>query len=523
MTNKVGMPMNLLPEINVARSLRFEHSLWTIFLLILLVCPGPSLQAASADHPIVTEMGLAGNDLPAELFLVRSASSLTSGPGLTVHGRLRDTYLVSGTTKAVQALPAQGCFVLELPDPAPDLGVPRPIPVQVDKSAADPRIQRLVNKLSWKTLSDKIQWLVDFRTRYSLYPHTESVAESLQVYFTDLGLESTLQPFFVDYQNYSHVTFNNVISTQVGSTYPDQYFIIGAHYDSISENPNKSAPGADDNATGTATVMAVAEILSQYTFEYSIKYICFGGEEQGLLGSSFYAYHASYEGEDILGMLNFDMLGYWQEGLEDELEIETNAASLPLAAVVVGAAELYTDAVFELHENDMAWWGDHFFFWMTGYQAINHEESYDWDDPDFNPYYHTTEDLPEYVHPDFTLRNARVGLASLATLAIRETQGSGPGPDKSTSILNLGAYPNPFNGSVHISVQTDPGLRHLDLEVFDLRGRLVISLPVDLSEGRGQANWLARDSAGHPVESGVYLCRPRQNGASPTLRISYVK
>jgi len=101
--------------------------------------------------------------------------------------------------------------------------------------------------------------------------------------------------------------------------------------------------------------------------------------------------------------------------------------------------DLYTDTPYELHVYDWAWWGDHFWFWMNGYSAVNHEEAWDWYDPDFSPHYHSTTDLPEHLHPDFTVDNVKVGVAAIATL-------SNAGPPRQISIdLRPGSCPNPFN------------------------------------------------------------------------------
>lgn len=487
-------------------------------LLILLCCfwafPG---QTAPADHSILMDMGIEATDLPENLYLVRSSGPLTLEPGITVHGRLRDTFLVSGDKADVEALRGRGCFVLALPESVSETS-PVKIPVDPVDKTADPAIQALVDQLTWESLGGKIQWLVDFGTRYSFDPVFTQVAESLQVYFTDLGLAVEMHSF-----TWEETLMYNVIATQVGSVHPDQFYVICGHYDSISQSPKIPAPGADDNGTGTATVMAAAEILSQQTFEYSIKYICFGAEEQGMIGSYFYVRDAVAAGVNIVGALNFDMMGYWEEGVEADLEIETNTASLPLAEVVVTAADLYTDAVYELHHDDSAWWGDFYRFWNLGIPAINHEEAWDWGDPDFNPYYHTKDDLMEYVGPDFTLRNAKVGLASLATLAQLDTATDVPLSVDRGFDLRLTASPNPFNGNVRLSVETAAHLPGLDLEIFDLRGRLVTRIPVDLIAGKGEAKWLGLDSDGRPVESGVYLCRSPQAKASSALRISYVK
>ena len=93
---------------------------------------------------------------------------------------------------------------------------------------------------------------------------------------------------------------------EAGNDLPDQEYIVGAHYDSVSN------PGADDNASGVALVLEAARILSQYDSAYTIRFIAFDREEQGLHGSSAYA--SAHAGDNILGMVNLDMIAYNPDG-----------------------------------------------------------------------------------------------------------------------------------------------------------------------------------------------------------------
>ena len=86
--------------------------------------------------------------------------------------------------------------------------------------------------------------------------------------------------------------------------------IVCAHYDSTSTQATTHAPGADDNASGTAAVMEMARVLAGYQFDYTIKFIAFSAEEWGLYGSRHYAQAAKQRGEQIVGVVNLDMIGY---------------------------------------------------------------------------------------------------------------------------------------------------------------------------------------------------------------------
>lgn len=385
-----------------------------------------------ADHPALQPFDVAGKKLPANLFLVRTPGELPERDGLVVYGRSGSVVLVSGDEEIVWDLRQRGCAVMPVKDwqPRANPAARNWTPI----NTPDPDIAAMVAQVEWTGLLEKIQWLVDFGTRFSYAPNHLEVAEALRDRLASYGLQATLKPFIFD-----GLTMYNVEATQVGTRYPDSYLVICGHFDSISEDPMALAPGADDNATGTSAVLTAAEILSQHTFDYSIRYVCFAAEEMGLIGSFFYNFAARGQNLDVVGALNFDMLGYWEPGVEKELEIETNEASQWLAQAVVNAADLYTDAEYELHVYDWAWWGDHFPFWLYGYSAVNHEESWDWYDPDFNPYYHSTQDLPQHIDPEFTTNNVKVGVAALATLADAETI------IPVTFDVKPGSCPNPFN------------------------------------------------------------------------------
>ena len=177
----------------------------------------------------------------------------------------------------------------------------------------------------------------------------------------------------------------NVVATKVGRVQPDSVYVICAHYDATSENSRYDTPGADDNGTGTVAVLTAARLLSAVATDYTVKFVLFAGEEQGLVGSGYWVADMAAAGLPILGALNFDMIGWWTGGVPFDLEIETNENSRWLADAICWAADTYTTMPYILHVDDSAYWGDFYRFWQHGFAAVNHEESWDWYDPDFNP------------------------------------------------------------------------------------------------------------------------------------------
>ncbi|OCA72291.1 leucyl aminopeptidase [Chryseobacterium artocarpi] len=106
---------------------------------------------------------------------------------------------------------------------------------------------------------------------------------------------------------YGSATSKNLIITKTGTLYPNKYVIICGHYDTIN------GPGVNDNGSGTSIILEAARILKDVPTDYSIKFIHFSGEEQGLIGSSHYVNNVVYQGGvrklDIKLVFNLDQVG----------------------------------------------------------------------------------------------------------------------------------------------------------------------------------------------------------------------
>ncbi len=156
-----------------------------------------------------------------------------------------------------------------------------------------------------------------------------------------------------------------------------------------------TAPGADDNGSGTAAVIEAARIFSQYSFPFTIVYALWDEEEQGLVGSAYYATQAANAGDSILGVINLDMIAY--DGNNDgNADVHTssiaNTSSIKdkmLEVNLVYGINLDLDVV------PAQPYSDHQSFLNNGYGAILLIE----DDNDFHPYYHTVNDIYSLLQP----------------------------------------------------------------------------------------------------------------------------
>jgi len=220
--------------------------------------------------------------------------------------------------------------------------------------------------------------------------HTGNASASMMVtqyayeQFGDLGLD-------VEYHDYNHPYYGarrNVVAEQPGHGQPERILMITAHIDDMPSG--FTAPGADDNASGTTGVLLAAEIFSQYDFDCTLRYALFTGEEQGLLGSYAYAQDAYNAGDDIEAVLNLDMIAY-NSDTEPILDLHTrygNSNDLAIANTFVDVVNAYDlDLIADIHQDSIGY-SDHASFWDFGFPAILAIE----DDDDFTPYYHNTTD-----------------------------------------------------------------------------------------------------------------------------------
>ena len=263
----------------------------------------------------------------------------------------------------------------------------------------------------YRTLLYRLQAFV---TRYSYADSCRAAEEWAYDYLEDLGLDAE---FFEYYSSW-----RNVIGTQPGLSFPDSILIICGHMDATSGNPRYDAPGAEDNGSGSAAVLQTATVLSDYTFDYTIQYVLFTGEEQGLVGSEAYAEWAYQQNLGIIGVLNFDMISY-EGGYGWDINIyadRNKPLEIALGDFLAQMVDDYTDAYsIRLNEDGPTYGSDHFWFSVYGFPAIFSIDAQMWSAPDFYPWYHSTADTVGNLDTDFgieVVKGAGVTMASLAEI-----------------------------------------------------------------------------------------------------------
>ncbi len=400
------------------------------------------LQSWGLDHRVLTE-----DDPTTELLVQydvptgRRSTDLPTGAEVLHRGRgFTVLRLPAGSTATLMCLPdIQRVFRRPLrfvsrPWDGPRAGSPRTPSVE---------IQGMVDTVTESWLSNQVLSLQNFGTRHSSTTGGLQASQWLLSQFQSYGYtDVSLHDF--DSNN------DNVVCVKPGLVEPDKYVVIGGHFDSISSNINV-APGADDNATGTVAVLAAAQAMADYDFEYSVVFLCFSGEEQGLLGSEAWANEAANQGLDIVGAVVADMLGYRQAGDAADIDIITNGSSQPLRDLVDQAIADYVPGhVAVTGSLPFGASSDHASFWANGYRSVLFFE----DTGDYSPYIHSSDDVMGLSVNDlgFMDRNVRTAIATLASLArpfdvaiahqpLPDTEGLGPFTVSATILAARGSTP----------------------------------------------------------------------------------
>jgi len=203
----------------------------------------------------------------------------------------------------------------------------------------------------------------------------------------------------------------NVIGTIRGSVTPDNWVIIGAHYDSISHSPTSSAPGAEDDGSGTAAVLEMARIISAYPPPSTVFFILYSGEEQGLLGSAAHAQGWVNSGDrpKLKLMHDMDMIAYQKTATgPNQVILETTAAFTSLFPYYRESAQRFT--TLRTYESTNAFGSDHESYLRRNMPALLTID-YDWDS---YPSYHRTTDTPDKLNQNLGYQIVKLGLGAAA-------------------------------------------------------------------------------------------------------------
>jgi acetylornithine deacetylase/succinyl-diaminopimelate desuccinylase-like protein len=320
----------------------------------------------------------------------------------------------------------------------------------------DPEIAEIISRISEERLANTVKTLVAFGTRSSCADQLgpgKGITAAREILQRQLGaiqgMKVTLDPF-PQPKCTPPVTSNNVIGYLPGRD-PSRIVLLGGHYDSLafSGRPETReaerfgsgdipAPGADDSGSQTALVLEAAGAMAGHSYDATVVFVAFAGEEQGLVGSKALAQHYRqyFPGARIEAVLNCDIVG-GDASVNDEVTLHQFRIYAPGAPRETGRSPDGANdgtspsrglmrfvgywgthyvpsmvAIPRLREDRIRRGGDQTPFIAEGYPGVRFIET-----QENVAHQHSLEDVFENVTPAYLARMTRVVVASAAALA----------------------------------------------------------------------------------------------------------
>jgi hypothetical protein len=339
---------------------------------------------------------------------------------------------------------------------------------QKTKEKLNPEIQKMIKEISAKRIEADIRKLVSFGTRNTLSEQdhpTRGIGAArdwlyseFQKISADCGnclqveKQTFLQPKATRIPEPTNLT--NVFAVLKGTTNPDRIYVVSGHYDSMCSSPTDGkcdAPGANDDASGTAASIELARVMSKRKFDATIIFMAVPGEEQGLLGAAYFAQQAVEKKMNIEAMFTNDIIGgvttyknspdrnrvrVFSEGVpSDETPQQANtrrsvggendSAARQLARYIKEQSDKYLTkfSVWMIYRRDRyGRGGDHIPFLERGFAAVRFTEP----NEDYAHQHQNVRtengkfygDTPEFVDFEYVANVTRVNMISLASLAL---------------------------------------------------------------------------------------------------------
>jgi len=247
-----------------------------------------------------------------------------------------------------------------------------------------------------------------------------------------------------------NATGRNILATKLGSVHPEEIVLLCAHYDAMPPGGLYNAPAADDDGSGCAALLEAARVLHDIPFERTIVFALWDQEEQGKIGSIYYANNMAANDEEIMGVVNMDAIAYDGNGdRKARVHARPMANSMAIADTVFAILDRYEIDIDLLLTNPGATYSDHASFWSAGYGAVLMIEEFS---SDGNPYYHTPNDRIQHFDVPYFEKMAKLSVASMAALAMPFDPTASVAHHSGAQGVALTAYPNPTSDRSQVGI-----------------------------------------------------------------------
>ena len=266
-----------------------------------------------------------------------------------------------------------------------------------------PDLPQMFVQVNESRLRCYVQIIQEFGPHPTGSPALDALGDYLNSEFTAMNISVKYDPW-----HEKQKSGKNIVATLPGIHSATTTILICAHYDSLA-----ISPGAEDDGSGVAAVLMIADIMQKYSFNTTVKFVLFSGEEQGLLGSRSYAKNASDTNDNIIGVLALDKIGYAVTNEEgNSLQHHANPASAWMVNISRSVAYRYPNeielTVLSLPEDPDS---DHLSFVEQGYAGSDFVRNAT------NPYYHTSEDIADHMNFSYLTKVCKLALGTIASMA----------------------------------------------------------------------------------------------------------
>lgn len=173
-------------------------------------------------------------------------------------------------------------------------------------------VNQAIDLVSVSNIEAHILELEAYGTRYHTRNSAIQAANDLKTKWEDMAAAYGRSDVTVRLYNHNFTTMPSVIMTITGTEFPDEFVIVGGHLDSTANPSNDDAPGADDDASGIATITEAVRAMFEVDFtpQRTIEVMAYAAEEIGLVGSNEIAQDYSVNNVDVTAYVQFDMTNY---------------------------------------------------------------------------------------------------------------------------------------------------------------------------------------------------------------------
>lgn len=229
----------------------------------------------------------------------------------------------------------------------------------VKTNSVDPDINDMINMINESMLREYLEKQVAFGPRPTGSQNCDRVADYLFSEFVNMSLDVRFKSF-----NFLRCNGRNIIATLNGSdNASDAEFIFCCHYDTWP-----GSPGANDDASGCAAILAIAKIMSQFSFNHTMRFILFSGHEQGAYGSIDYAQKAYGKDDNIHAVICLGSIGRIAKNAT-VLQMSKSYRSDWIFYSVQHICEKYTDIFNLTVEPVPVWFADNLPFQRYGFTS----------------------------------------------------------------------------------------------------------------------------------------------------------